>query len=70
MYSLMLAVTANSTSVHFGMNHLCKNTTNSIHSTTWSRVMLYQDARTSECMQISLKTYILLSGIKKTDIMG
>jgi hypothetical protein len=24
MYSLMLAVTANSTSVHFGMNHLCK----------------------------------------------
>ena len=24
MYSLMLATTANSTSVHFGMNHLCK----------------------------------------------
>jgi hypothetical protein len=24
MYSLMLATTANSTSVHFGMNNLCK----------------------------------------------
>jgi hypothetical protein len=24
MYSLMLATTPNSTSVHFGMNHLCK----------------------------------------------
>jgi hypothetical protein len=32
--------------------------------------MLYQDARTSECMQISSKTYILLSGTKRTDIMG
>jgi hypothetical protein len=70
MYSLMLATTANSTSVHFGMNNLCKK-----HNTLFTLDHIescdaFQDAKTLESMPTCLRISTYQSGRKKTDTMA